>query len=425
MLQQLGKQLHGCEQLHTLYLEKVQSFHPDGSVSEILPDELVTAIGTLKSLSYLVVKSEWDKPCLSPAQCDILCRGLFQLNNLDFLDLSSNSLGEHVQYITQAINAWQQKPHLRILNLTRCKLSSTVAGRLLKALADRCHMLYILYLAINDLGGQIAALTSQTLPHLRYLYLHRCNLQSADGHALATAIQLKNLPQLQDVTVGSLCTESIAAILRAALCHHRRELSIRIDGCEVSMAPLQPYLCTVTSTDTGVMLQALAIGCSRLKTIELTDHDLAAQISALTLQKSPLLRKLQFRNCNLQQADGYALAAAIQEDRLPQLEELYFSDNPSLDDEGVAAALCTALVHHNGSKSLKLDHYLSMGYSCVALQRGALKLENHGLCYTVRGVVQALSTSGHQLMEIDLSYNDLGGQIKKITSKTQHFIAFL
>ena len=197
LLEQLGQQLHSCQQLQTLCLEDVKTVLPDGSVTR-----------------------------LPPNQCEILCSGLIYLSKLQVINLNHNPLGEHGQYITQAINAWQPEPQLRTLYLWDCKLPSTTTGELLQALATRCHQLEELNLSGNDLGGQVAALKLHAHSDLKWLQLplEKCNLQPADGHALAAVIQQRRLPRLGVLELQgnpSLGEEAAAAILNAALAHHQ------------------------------------------------------------------------------------------------------------------------------------------------------------------------------------------------------------
>ncbi len=76
LLHQLGQQLHGCQQLHTLCLIGGETVvgRPDSSVTPDLPGELVTAMVSTPSLTHLKIASE--KPVLTPAKCEILCKGL-------------------------------------------------------------------------------------------------------------------------------------------------------------------------------------------------------------------------------------------------------------------------------------------------------------------------------------------------------------
>ncbi len=168
---------------------------------------------------------------------DLPSPGLCNLYKLQVIDFSFNPLGDHVKYITQAINSWQPEPQLRELDLANCKLPSTVTGGLLQALATRCHQLEILKLSSNDLGDQMAALTSQTHPLMKQLNLVECNLQPVDGHALAAAIQQHRLPQLERLYLRdnpSLGEDAAAAILTAALTHHQRKLTILLWDCNMS-----------------------------------------------------------------------------------------------------------------------------------------------------------------------------------------------
>ncbi len=208
-LVQLCQQLRGCLQFHTLHLERVNTVLPDGSVTDHLPNELL----------------------------NVVCEGLCHLNKLQVTRLGGDPLGVHGEHITKATNTWQPEPQLGELHLEDCKLPSTVTGGLLQALATRCHQLEILNLASNHLSDQVAALTSHTHPLLKELQLRKCNLQPADGHALAAAIQQHRLPQLKRLDLGdnrSLGEEAAAAILTAALPHHQRELGIFLGGCNMS-----------------------------------------------------------------------------------------------------------------------------------------------------------------------------------------------
>ncbi len=213
LLRDLGYEMHGCEQFHTLSLDVIDVVKPDGSVlshvTDNLPDYVVANFG----------------------------RGLRHLNKLEILNLNGDLLDSW--HITQAINTWEPESQLRVLDLFYCMLTSTEIGDLLQALATKCHKLDILKLGGSDLGGQLAILTSNSNPLLNQLWLPECKLEPADGHALADAIQNQRLPKLGDIRLEGnpgLNEKAGAAILSAALSldHQKGWVEIDLDNCEMS-----------------------------------------------------------------------------------------------------------------------------------------------------------------------------------------------
>ncbi len=225
LITQLGNQLHGCLQLHTLCLELVKTLLPDGSKTYVLPDELVTAIETLQSLTHFKLYGV----ILSPAQCETLCRGLKYLNKLQVLRIGWINLGKHGQYFIMAINTWQPMPRLKELSLYGCKLPSELTGGLLQAIVNRCQHLEELDMSYNDLGGQVPVLT---LPLLKYLIFKGCKLQPSDGHAIGQH-RLSQLEYLWLSENPSLGEEGAATIISGALTHHQRNLRINLMFCNL------------------------------------------------------------------------------------------------------------------------------------------------------------------------------------------------
>ncbi len=438
-LRQLCQQLKGCLQLHTFCMEEVNIVLPNCSVTDHLPNKLLK----------------------------VVCRGLRHLNKLQIIRLGGNPLGEHGKYITQAINTWQPEPQLRELHLEDCKLPSKVTGGLLKALATRCNQLEKLVLGDNDLGGQLTALTSHTHPLLKQLCLEKCILQSVDGHALADAIQQHRLPQLEVFNLDgndlgghlaalashtppllrqlclencnlqladghalavaiqhrlpqfewlilkdnpSLGEEATAAILTAAHTHHQGKMHVDLDHIYVSIASTDKKECDLSSVMTEGVLRVLAAGACRLENLSLSNYDLGGQLAALTSHTYPLLKKLKIRGCNLQPADGHALADAIQQHRLPQLEELDLKDNPSLS-EAEAAILTAALTHHQRELRIQLD-YCGVEIYSTDLQKYNLPLIVKG------GILQVLATGCNRLKDLQLYGKDLSGQVAALTTQS-------
>ncbi len=429
-LRRLGEQLNGCRQLHTLQLVGVETVMPDGSVVHDLPDELVTAISTLHSIIRLELHSVWPgyprkHHALSPGKCEILCKGFLYLSNIQTLDLSSCPIGGHGTYITQAINDWPHESQLRKLNLEHCEMPSTVTGGLMQALATRCHKLEDINLIDNDLGGQVAALLSQTHRVLEHLPLWMCNLQPDDCHALAVAIQQHRLPKVKMLDFNdnkSLTEEAEIAVLSASLTHLQGDLNFYLNYCKLSMAPLDLDKCKLTSMVKTGLPETLVSGCNRLTSIDIVDYEFSGKTSILTSQTYTVLTRLTFIECNLQPADGYAIATAIKQHRLPLLEELVFQAL-SFDDEDIAAALCKALFQHRNLKWVLVIKQLVKQYtwidSCVSMEKGVLNLVNDGLSSTIKGALKALTSRNHGLVvkELKLNNNDLGGQLKNLTSK--------
>ncbi len=438
LLKQLGQQLHGCQKLHSLDLQGVETLVSDLSETQELPDELFKAISTLHSLTCLVIhlpfqEHTWNTTpehnpsthtsisfkCyfLSPVKSQILGKGLLCLGKLQILDLEYCPLQTTGQYITEAINAWPNDPQLREVNLMHCNMPSTVTGGLMQAFATRCHKLERLNLCGNDLGGQVAALTSHTNPALEYLPFWMCKLQPDDGYALAAAIQDQKLPKLQHMDFQdnpSLTEEAVVAILNATSLHLQTGLIFYLHQFKIFMDPMDPKKYKPMPIVATQLLQAVPSCSDRLTQLILYD-DLGDKLAALTTKVYPVLKNLTCKKCNLQPADGQALVDAIQQHRLPQLTNLNISDNPSmLAKDGIAALICAIVNQPQTTLEIDMGQYISLDNGCLLSRKGHTESQCEP---ALEGIMQVLSSGSHRLKELDLSGNNLGGHVTKITSQ--------
>ncbi len=238
-----------------------------------------------------------------------------------------------------AVSLDQSKVFLRDCRLPR---------KMKNELVSRLHRLADLSINHFNMGGQMTALLSQTCPLLKVISLEKCNLQLADCNALAAAIQQNNVPQLEELTLNDNDLGGKVAILASQTYPQLKKLSL-------TYCRMQPVDCTAL---------AASLQQHRLPKIEelwLGGNDLHGQIPALTLFVQPHLRQLILWDSHLQPSDGHSLAAAIEQQKLPQLWQLNLTGNcgcypldKSLGDDGAAAVLHAALNHHQRKLVIKL-----------------------------------------------------------------------
>ena len=315
--------------------------------------------------------------------CSMLLRALSFCNDLIYLDLSDNDLGDAAVELADSIRSWRKKSPLRQLSLARCSMPDKGMAEILKSLSS-CKELQILDIENATFGET--------------------------GHLLASAIRSwGDNPSLEDLnlTKSTISLDSSTELLKSLWsCKGLKSLllgktrlqgtgrhmarSIQSWGADAPLEQLGFEECFLDEEDCTELLQALA-NCKSLVQLDLSGNTLGE--AGYQLAKcfffwgdNVSLQKLQLSNCSMSVEVWCDLMKQISP--LKNLTHLDLSKN-NLDEAG--RHLANSIECWGGSPQLSV-----------------LNLEKCAMLENVWSVLfDALSTC-RNIRNIDLSQNVLG-----------------
>ncbi|XP_076139854.1 NACHT, LRR and PYD domains-containing protein 12-like [Alosa pseudoharengus] len=372
---------------------------------------------------------------LTDKSCELVATVLQSPNSLIQLDLSDNDLGDSgVELLSKGLSSLHCK--LQTLRLAGCKVSVKSCEVVASVLQSQ-NFLIELDLNHNDLGDFGVQFLSKGLfsPHykLQMLRLAGCKLTDKSSELLASSLQSPNTLIELDLSYNDLGVSGVQLLSKGLSSPHCRLQTLRLAGCKLSdksceivASILQSHNCLIELDlsdndlrDSGVQLLCDGLSCShcKLQTLRLCKcgfSDEGYVCLALTLMLNPsCVKDLDVSNNHPGESAQKLLFATLEVPHC-RVEVLQLAGCKLIDKS--SELLASSLQSPNSLIELDLSYIdlgdsgvqlLSKGLSSPHCRLQALRLADCNLRDKSCEIVASILQSHNCLIELDLSDNEL------------------